>query len=106
MSLNMPIPIIRLEMDAMRHALALAMTDYVAQYDETLQRAIANFCTPDNLDRIIMAETDRILGQIIREEVRSWFTHGAGREVIKQAVAQRLAENTTWTPLDEGGMDG
>jgi hypothetical protein len=52
------------------------------------------------LARIIDSETSRILDQVIREEVKKWFTQGEGRQVIKISVEQKLKEGSTWTPLD------
>ena len=97
----MNIPIIRLEVESMRQTMALALTEYTSQLDTDLHNAIDAYCTPDNLRRVIEQEANRTLEQVIREQVKAWFIYGAGREVIKRAVEQKLRDGTTWTPLDD-----
>ncbi len=99
--MNLPIPIIRLEVESLRHSMVMALSEYTLQLDADLQTAVAAFCTPTNLKRIIESEADRVLEQVIREQVKAWFTQGEGRAVIKAAVEQKLRDGTTWTPLDE-----
>lgn len=98
--MSFPGPIIKLEVDQMRHSMAVALSEYTAQLDETLQRSIEAYCTPENLQRVIGEETRRTLDIVIREQVKVWFMYGEGRKVIKKAVEQKLRDNITWTPLD------
>lgn len=100
MSLNLPIPIIKLEVEGMRRTMAVALSQYTAQLDEMLQQAISDFCTPENLERIINDETARTLDTVIKAEVKNWFINGEGRKAIKKAVEKRLQDGETWTPLD------
>ncbi len=94
-------PIIKLSVEHMRFTMATALHEYAGQLDADLQAALTAFCTPDNLQRIIESETYAVLDRVIREEVRNWYVAGDGRKVIKAAVAKRLSENSTFTPLDE-----
>ena len=101
------IPLIKLEVEGMRHTMAMALTEYTVRLDETLQAALAAYCTPENLERVIQSETQKVLDRVIREEVQNWFTYGAGRKAIKEAVEKKLRDNRTYTPLDfEGGGSG
>jgi hypothetical protein len=95
------IPIIKLEVDHMKHTMMVALSKYTAQLDRNLQEAVERFCTPENLQRIIENEADKQLDIVIREQVRAWFNYGEGRDVIKRAVEQKLKDATTWTPLDK-----
>jgi hypothetical protein len=97
---SLPIPIIKLEVQGMRHTMAFALSQYTAQIDETLQAALEAYCTPENLERVIQTETAKILDQVIKEEVKNWFTYGEGRKAIKEAVEKKLGDNETYTPLD------
>jgi hypothetical protein len=81
--------------------LLIALGQYTNQLDETLQTAVEAYCTPENLQRVISKETDRVLDSVIREQVKNWFIYGEGREVIKEAVERKLRDSTTWTPLDD-----
>jgi hypothetical protein len=93
-------PIIRLEVESMKHTMLYHLMQYSAQMDETLQKAVENFCTPENLETIIMNETSKVLDRVIREEVSRWFVHGEGRAAIKAAVEKRLRDKRTYTQLD------
>jgi hypothetical protein len=81
--------------------MAVALNKYILQLDETLQRALDAYCTPENLERVIRSETELVLDQIIKEEVRNWFVHGEGRAIIKESVHKKLRDNVTYTPLDD-----
>lgn len=97
--MNLPI-IIKLEVENMKHTMCVALSQYTGQLDATLKQAVERFCTPENLERIIQTETDRILDEVLREEVKRWFVYGDGRAVIRLQVEQRLRKNQTSTPLD------
>ena len=99
--MNGPIPIIRLEVEGMKHTIAAAMTEYAAQMDADLQKAVEDYCTSGNIANIVRTTAYSVMDQVIREEVRSFFVHGNGREAIKEAVKQRLDQNATYTVLDE-----
>ena len=85
-------PIIRLEVDRMKHTLITALSDYQARLDSQLLASIEAYCTHDNIARVIDDQVRNTLDLIIREEVRNWFSYGAGRAFIRQAVQKRLDE--------------
>lgn len=89
----LPIPVIQLDVQGMRHTMDL---------DETFQTALEAYCTPENSERVIHGETEKILDQVIREEVKNWFVHGEGRKVIKEAVEKKLKDNETYIPQGGG----
>lgn len=98
--MSIPVPIIKLEVEYMKHTMVQALSRYTSQIDEALRQAVENYCTPENLERVIQAETTRVLDQAIKEEVNHWFVYGEGRKAIKEAVEKKLRDNTTHTPLD------
>jgi hypothetical protein len=98
--MSLSIPIIKLEIESMRHTMAYALTKYATDLDSTLQAALEAYCTPENLEYVIQTETSKVLNQVIKEEVKNWFTRGEGRKVIKEAVEKKLRDNETYTPLD------
>lgn len=92
--MSLPImPVISLEVDQMKHTLVIAMRQYTNQLNEILRASIEAYCTQDNLRRVIEEETRRTLEAVLREEVKNWFLHGEGREVIKKAIEQKLRDN-------------
>lgn len=100
MSSHIPLPLIRLDVQNMRHSMAVALSKYTTELDETLQAALEAYCTPQNLERVIQSEVTKVLDQVIREEVKNWFIYGEGRKAIKEAVEKKLRDSETYTPLD------
>jgi hypothetical protein len=87
---SLPIPIIKLEVENMRHTMAFALSKYATELDEILQAALVVYCTPENLERVIQSEATKVLDQVIKEEVENWFMYGEGRKVIKEAIEKKL----------------
>lgn len=98
--MGFPMPIIKLEVEQMKHFMMVALSEYTTQIDETLKLSIEAYCTPENLQRVIGEEVQRTLNLVIREQVKNWFTFGEGHRVVKEAVEQKLKDGITWTPLD------
>jgi hypothetical protein len=86
------IPIIRLEIEHMKHAMLHAFADYQIHIDETLRNAVEAFCQPDNIERIVTKQVSDSLEQAIRDEVDNFFRWGKGRAAIKAAVLARLEQ--------------
>ncbi len=97
----MNIPIIRLELQGMKHTLAMALTEYVTQMDADIQQAIERYCTAENLTQIIAETVQRTLDVVVQEEVKRFFEYGEGRKVVAAAVKEKLLARQTFTPLDE-----
>lgn len=95
------IPIIRLEVERMRHTMVTALTAASLKLDEDIQRAVEEFCQPEHIAQIIHDETERTLNVVIAEEVQKFFRYGEGRKAVAESVKKRLMEATTYTPLDE-----
>ena len=83
-------PIIRLEVERMKIAVATALTNYQAQFDQDLQIAVEQFCQPEHLRSVIKEAVDQSLKQAIESEIQTFFRYGAGRAAIAQAVLARL----------------
>lgn len=95
----MNVPIIRLEVERMKHTLCVALSEYAAQMDATIQQAVEEFCTDGNLEHILKTEAKRQIEMAVKEEVGKFFGwSGAGRRAVKEAVIQRLNERY---PTDE-----
>jgi hypothetical protein len=94
------VPMIRLELEGMALQLRHAFSAYQVQMDAQVQAALDAYCTPECVQHVIDETVERTLTQVIREEVARFFTHGDGRQTIRRAVEQRLANNETSTPLD------
>jgi len=87
---NLSIPIVRLEVEYMKHSILHAFTEYSAQVDADVKAAVEKFCSGENVSRIIHAAVETSLKAAINEQIESFYRYGAGREVIKQAVSKAL----------------
>jgi len=89
----MSIPIIKLEIQGMKHTVLAALCEHAAKLDESIQKAVEEFCSEGNVDQIIRQEADRMIAAVLKEEVQSFFGwSGAGRRAIREAVQERLSE--------------
>jgi len=93
----MNIPIIRLEVEGMRHSISVALSKHTMEMDAMIQDALASYCTPENIAHIIRSETTRALDEVIKQEISNFFYYGAGRRVVVEAVKEKLLRN-----LEEG----
>ena len=87
----MNVPIIRLELDNLRHSIQLALSNHSLNIDEQVKKAIDQFATEENLAAIIGAEVRKAISSAVSEEVIRFFRYsGKGREVIRDAVIEYL----------------
>lgn len=91
--MNTPIPIIRMELDGFKMAFAMALHEHQLQIDANFKAAVDQFCTPENLTKIISDKANTVMRQVLEEEVQRFFSYGVGREVIREAVEKKLKEN-------------
>lgn len=97
----MNIPIIRFEVQGMKHSMILALSEHAAKMDASIQRAVEDFCTPENIDAVVRATAKEALDMAVREEVRNFFGYGkAGRAAVREAVQHWLNEVY---PMDDVG---
>jgi hypothetical protein len=87
----MNIPIIKLEVQGMKHTVQTALAQYAAQMDSSVQAAIEAYCSDDNLNAVINAAVRGALEEAIKSEVQDYFRwSGAGREAVRAAVTEHL----------------
>lgn len=88
----MTYPMIRLEIQGMKHAVQVALSDYAAKMNSEIQAAIEAACTAQHITAIIEETARREVDSAIRQEIERFFRYGDGRETIKAAVAAMLAK--------------
>ena len=87
----MNVPIIRIELDNMRHCIRSALMQHTLNIDEQVQKEIDRFATEENLSAIIGAEVRKAISSSVSEEVQRFFMYtGRGRMVIREAVEEYL----------------
>lgn len=96
----MIVPIIRLEVEAMRHTIQVALSQHSAQLDQNIQSAIEEYCTADNIERVVKKAAAAALDVAIKEEVDRFFRYGAGREAVAASVKESILKKKTYTSLD------
>lgn len=91
----MTLPIIRLEIEGMRHEITHYMSEHVLQLDQDIRNTIEKFCTMENIQLTISAEVLKQLDIAIAEEVRNFFSyHAEGRAKVREAVEKYLGKET------------
>ena len=87
----MNIPIIRLEVEHMKHTMCAALSEHAALMDSSVKSAIDAYCTEDNLNSVVSIAVREALNSAVKEEVRNFFRYsGNGRTAIREAVIQFL----------------
>lgn len=86
------IPIISLELSAMKLSVKHAITQRQLDLDAMLTRALDEYLTPDNIEQVIRAQTVGAIDAVVREEVDRFYRIGGGRARIAAEVRRRLED--------------
>jgi hypothetical protein len=88
----MYIPIIKLEIEGMKHTILTALMEETAAIDRGVQEALEKLCTEENIARIVHDEARRQIEAALKEEVQNFFRwSNAGRAAVREAVHEHLA---------------
>ena len=90
----MNVPIIKLEVSAMKHTILTALQEHAALMDSSIQAAVEEFCRPDNIDFIVRQQAKQALECAVKDEVRNYFRrfNENGRLAVREAVIAYLDE--------------
>lgn len=89
----MNIPIIKLEIESMKHTIMQALPQHADTLSASVRTAVEAFCTPENIDAIISQTVSEIMNTAVKDEVRSFFQYSRpGRQAIREAVMQYLTK--------------
>lgn len=86
----MNVPVITLEIQAMKHSIKTVISEYSAQIDAEVQAAVDAFCTPENIREVVRHSAKQAIEQAIRETVHQYFAFGAGRKQVADKVQEQL----------------
>lgn len=85
------VPIIRLEVTGMKHAISVALSEYAMKMDQSIQAALEAMCTEENVARIVSEEARRQIEIALKEEVGNFFKwSGPGRAAVREAIHEHL----------------
>ena len=87
-------PIIRLEIEGMKHTIMHAMTQYLTQMDADIQAAVERACKPEHISALIETTAREQIAKAVKTEIESFYSYGRGRAAIKEAVLKTLAKDT------------
>jgi len=89
--MNNSMPILRLELEGMKHAILHAFREMSIATDSMVQEEVEKFCRPENLQHIISSEVSRVVRASIEGEVRDFFSYGAGGKYIKKLTREAIS---------------
>ena len=99
----MNVPIIRLEVERMKHSILTALSEHSAQLDESIQAAVEAYCTPENINAVVRKTAMEALDAAVKEEVRNFFQWSKpGRQAVREAVIHHMNEWEKYRSHDEG----
>lgn len=101
MGRDMGMPIIKFEIDGLKHTLVRCLSERAIEMDQYIQQEVESFCSDENLERVIKAYAKNALDTAIREEVDHFFRYGEGRIAVAEAVRENILKKETYTLLDE-----
>ncbi len=77
-----------------------ALLEQQTKIDADIVAAVENYCTPENISRIVDSAARDALTYAIQEEVKAFFRVGPGRKAVAEAVKEALLNKETYTILD------
>ena len=93
MNENLRIPIIRLEVEGIKYTMQRVLMEHAVAVDESIQKAIDEYCTENNINAVVMREAKHRLDMALKEEVQNFFGYsGVGRAAVRAAVIETLNE--------------
>ena len=94
------LPILRLELQGMQATITRALLEHQSGIHKEMEKAVAEFCQPENISSIVHRIAKSALEQAIKREVEHFFLHGDGRGAVAKAVKEAILKKETYTPLD------
>ena len=92
--MNEQYPVIRIEIQSMKHAIKKAMSEHLVKMDADIQTAIERVCTPENIATIVFETAKIEIKAAIEQQIQNFYRYGNGRAAIKDAVQRQLDEVT------------
>ena len=92
MSTISAMPIIKLEVESMKHTVIAMLSEYFAKMDEDIRRAVHLACTAEKISLIISETAEREIKAVIEEEISRFFRYGDGRSAVRDTVTNMLKD--------------
>lgn len=85
-------PRARIELEGLKYTMYHMLDHMQLKMTGDIKAAVEEFCQPEHLTRVIRAETEQALYEVVRDTVKDWFDSGSGREAIGRMVVQTIEE--------------
>ncbi len=89
-----PIPVIRIEVEAMKQTMFHAFHEQTLKLDEQFKLAIEDACKPEKIQSILTQAANKYIKEAVEDEVKSYFLFGDGRKHIAEQVKAKLEKET------------
>lgn len=101
-----PIPIIRLEVEGMRHAISVALHEHHMEMDASVQSAINEFCNKENIDSIVKSQVKVAMEKLIHEEFNSFFLSYSSpcREAVRSAIRDSMGRKDVYNSEEDSDV--
>ena len=90
------LPIVTLRVEGMRHQIVHAFADHLKGQIAEVEAAVEKLCTPEYVAHIVDAAAREAIEAAIKSEISAFYSHGGGRQAIKDAVKAALDEREKW----------
>lgn len=84
-------PIIKLEIQGMKHTVMVALSEHHARISEEVQHALEQACSESNIRTIVALQVNAEVRKVMKEEIHYYFSIGEGRDAIREMARQRLS---------------
>ena len=88
----MNIPIVKLELEHMRHSMMNAFMSHSDEMQVLVQEAVDAYCTEEALIKEVRKHATNAVNQSIKEELDKFFLYGEGKEVIRKVLSEAFTK--------------
>lgn len=89
----MNLPIVRIEIESMRHSLKAMLSEHAQALDESMRQAVDEALKPENVAQFLQEQVRIQMRAAISDEIQRAFGYtSAGRAAIREAVMLHLEE--------------
>ena len=89
----MNMPIIRIEVEQMKHSMLHAFNQTQMEISEEVKRALDRACAPELIQQHINEVAHRVIKEATQTAIERWWAMSAeGQKLVQEAVAKRMDE--------------
>lgn len=88
-------PVITMQLSSMAQEIGCMLNDYNKEITKYTEESVKNFCTPENLQKIIDDQVRGSIRSAIQESVERYYVYGDGRKDIENLVIETLGKPIT-----------